>query len=86
MREPQLKAAQAALDREEARLAEANLALSRTRVTAPFDGFVQEESVDVGRVVAAGQPVGRVFAANAVEIGRPPLRFRCGSDTGVVVA
>ena len=71
LREPQLKAAQAALDREEARLAEANLALSRTRVTAPFDGFVQEESVDVGRVVAAGQPVGRVFAANAVEIVVP---------------
>lgn len=71
LREPQLKAAQAALDREEARLAEANLALSRTRVTAPFDGFVQEESVDAGRVVAAGQPVGRVFAANAVEIVVP---------------
>ncbi len=68
LREPQLKAAQAALDRDEARLAEANLALSRTRVTAPFDGFVQEESVDAGRVVAAGQPVGRVFAADAVEI------------------
>ena len=71
LREPQLKAARAALDRDEARLAEANLALSRTRVTAPFDGFVQEESVDVGRVVAAGQPVGRVFAANAVEIVVP---------------
>lgn len=71
LREPQLKAAQAALERDEARLAEANLALSRTRVTAPFDGFVQEESVDVGQIVAAGQPVASVFAADAVEVVVP---------------
>ena len=71
LREPQLKAARAALGRDEARLAEANLALARTHVTAPFDGFVQEESVDVGRVVGAGRPVARVFAADAVEIAVP---------------
>ncbi|MYE49887.1 MAG: biotin/lipoyl-binding protein, partial [Gammaproteobacteria bacterium] len=41
LREPQLKAARAALKREEARLTEANLALSRTRIEAPFDGFVR---------------------------------------------
>ncbi len=71
LREPQLKAAQAALDRDEARLADANLALGRTEVTAPFDGYVQEESVDVGRIVAAGQSVARVFASDAVEIVVP---------------
>lgn len=71
LRAPQLKAAQATLDRDEARLAEANLALSRTQVAAPFDGFVQEESVDVGRIVAAGRPVARVFGADAVEIVVP---------------
>ena len=68
LRKPQLNAAQAALDRDEARLADANLALSRTKVTAPFDGFVQEESVDVGQIVAAGQPVARIFATDAVEV------------------
>lgn len=71
LREPQLKAAQAALHRDEARLADANLALRRTQVTAPFDGYVQEESVDAGRIVAAGQPVARVFAADAVEVVVP---------------
>ena len=71
LREPQLKAAQAALNRDEARLAEANLALSRTHVTAPFDGFVQEESVDVGQIVAAGQPVASVFTADAAEVVVP---------------
>ena len=69
--EPQLEAARAALDREEARVAEANLALSRTRVRAPFDGFVREESVDVGQFVTAGQTVARLFAADAVEVVAP---------------
>ena len=71
LREPQLKAAQAALNRDEARLSEANLSLSRTHVTAPFDGFVQKESADVGQIVAAGQPVASVFAADAVEVVVP---------------
>ena len=68
---PQLKAARAALDREKARVAEADLALSRTRVKAPFDGFVREESVDVGQFVTAGQTVARLFAADAVEVVVP---------------
>ena len=68
LREPQLEAARAALDRDEARLAEANLSLSRTRVTAPFDGFVREEWVDAGQIVSPGRSVGRLFAADAVEV------------------
>ncbi len=68
LREPQLGSAQAAVNRDEAKLAEANLALSRTRATAPFDSFVKEESVDVGQIVAAGQPVGRIFATDSVEV------------------
>ncbi len=71
LRAPQLKAAQAALDRDEARVADARLALSRTSVTAPFDGHVMEESVVVGQVVAPGRSVARVFSADAVEIVVP---------------
>ena len=71
LREPQLNAARAAVSRDEARLADANLALSRTRVTAPFDGFVREESVDVGQIVAVGQTVGWLFASDAVEVVVP---------------
>ena len=41
LREPQLNAARAALDRDEARVAEANLAVARTRVNAPFNGYVE---------------------------------------------
>ena len=65
---PQLKAAEAALAREEAALAQARLALSRTKVTAPFDGVVHDESVDVGQLVTPGQSVGRLFSADAVEV------------------
>ena len=71
LREPQLAAARAALARDEARVADANLALARTRVNAPFDGFVRDESVDVGQIAAPGQPVGRLFAADAVEVFVP---------------
>ena len=71
LREPQLKAAEAALDREEARVAEAKLALSRTRVPAPFDGYVRDEAVDLGQFVTSGQAVGRIFAADAVEVVVP---------------
>jgi RND family efflux transporter MFP subunit len=68
LRQPQLEAARAALGREEARLAQANLALSRTRVTSPFDGIVRDEWVDPGQVVSADQPVGKLFATDAVEV------------------
>ena len=71
LREPQLDAARAELKRAEALLADARLALSRTRVTAPFDGHVREESVDVGQIVMAGQTVGRLFASDAVEVVVP---------------
>ncbi len=71
LREPQLNAATAALSRDEARLADARLALSRTRITAPFNGRVREETVDVGQVVNPGQPVGRLFASDAVEVVVP---------------
>ena len=71
LREPQMKAAQAAIDRVESQLADAKLALSRTEVRAPFNGYVRHESLDVGQFVTAGQPVGRLFASDAVEVVVP---------------
>ena len=68
LRIPQLEAAVAAVKREEATLAQASLALSRTRVTAPFDGIVRDESVNVGQLLTAGQPVGNLFSSDAVEV------------------
>ncbi len=71
LREPQLRAAEAALARDSTILADAELALSRTEVLAPFHGIVLEESVDPGQFVAAGQGVGRLYASDAVEVVVP---------------
>ena len=71
LREPQLKAAQAALDREHVRLADAKLALARTEVRAPFAGYVLNESLETGQLVTAGRAVGRIFAADFVEVVVP---------------
>ena len=69
--EPQLEAAEAALARDRAALAEAELRLSRTEVRAPFAGAVRTESVDVGQFVAAGEGVAQLYAADAVEVVVP---------------
>ena len=71
LKEPQLKSAQAELNRVEVQIEAAKLALSRTEVRAPFDGYVRAESVDVGQFVTAGQTVGRLFASDAVEVVVP---------------
>ena len=69
--QPQLEAAEASLARDGATLAEAELNLARTAVTAPFAGVVRTESVDLGQFVAAGQGVGRLYASDAVEVVVP---------------
>ena len=66
--EPQLEAARAALDRERAALAEAELGLARTQVRAPIAGVVRSESVEAGQFVTAGRTVGRLHALDAVEV------------------
>ena len=71
LREPQLQAARAALARDSAMLADAELAFSRTEVTAPFSGIVRAESVDPGQFVAPGQSVGRLYADDVVEVVVP---------------
>ena len=83
LREPQIKAAQAALDRVESQLADARLALSRTEVRAPFNGYVRHESLDVGQFVTAGQPVGRLFASDAVEVVAPLSDSNAGLIPGL---
>ena len=71
LREPQLQAARAALARAEAQLRDAELVLSRTAVTSPFDGRVRNEVADLGRLVAAGQSLGQIYASDAVEVVVP---------------
>lgn len=70
-REPQLAEARASLESAKAQLADAQLALNRTAVRAPFTGRVREESVDVGQFASPGQSLGRIFATDIVEVALP---------------
>jgi RND family efflux transporter MFP subunit len=70
-REPQLAQAQAALNAAKAKLKDAELALERTAVYAPFSGRVRERNVDIGQVVATGQSLGGIFANDVVEVSLP---------------
>jgi RND family efflux transporter MFP subunit len=71
LREPQLQAARAALARAQAQLADADLALERTRIRAPFDGVVRSETVDPGAFANVGQGLARIFASDAAEVVVP---------------
>ena len=70
-REPQLQAAEASLRSAGAQLADARLALDRTRITAPFDGVVRSKAVDVGQYIAPGQNLGSLYDTDEVEIVVP---------------
>ncbi len=53
LRKPHLKKFQAALLGAESRVQRAELDVQRTRVTAPFNAFVQSEAVEVGQLVTS---------------------------------
>jgi len=67
-REPQLRSAQAARERAAASLADAQLALRRTRISTPFGGLVSEESASIGTFVQVGQALGSVVSTRSYEV------------------
>jgi RND family efflux transporter MFP subunit len=71
LREPQMAEARAQLASAQATLDEARLNLSRTRITAPFEGRVRAKSADLGQYVGPGAQLGRVFATNRVQVRLP---------------
>lgn len=70
-RKPQLSAAKAKRDAEEADLRKARLQLERTRLRAPFDGVVSEKHVDIGQYVTPGQVLATLYGTRAAEIVVP---------------
>lgn len=66
-----LSAAQAQLSAANVAVEQADLSLKRTSVTLPFDAVIVSEKVDKGQHVVMGQPVGEVYAIDAVEIPIP---------------
>ena len=70
-REPQLAEARASLEAANAQLKDAQLALKRTAVYAPFAGRVLDQTGDVGQFVGPGQSLGSIFATDVVEVSLP---------------
>ncbi|MDJ0722554.1 MAG: efflux RND transporter periplasmic adaptor subunit [Desulfobacterales bacterium] len=69
--EPQLANARAALAAAKADLTQRRLDVRRTKVRAPFNGRIQEESIDPGQYVVAGQSVAVVAGTDTAEIVVP---------------
>jgi len=61
----------AALDSARVALEQARRDLQRTTLTAPFEGRVREENVDMGQFVARGTPVATLYATDFAEIRLP---------------
>ncbi|MEM7220594.1 MAG: efflux RND transporter periplasmic adaptor subunit [Pseudomonadota bacterium] len=66
-----VRIAEAAKREATARLARATRDLERTRITAPYDGRVRSERVDVGQFVRRGTAVGTVYAVDYAEVRLP---------------
>ena len=71
LRKPQLRAAEASLAAAQADVAAAELALERTTVRAPFDGRLEQKSVDLGQFVASGTVLAQIYATDRVEVHLP---------------
>ena len=66
-----LRVAEASLREARARIAKAERDVSRTRVTAPYDGRVRAEQLDIGQFVNRGAPVATIYATDFAEVRLP---------------
>ena len=65
---PQIEKAQARVDQAKIAVRAAELALARTTIALPFDGWVRSSSVQVGQIAGPGAPLGGVFAKDAIQL------------------
>lgn len=49
-------------------LKQAELDLEKTRIAAPYDGYVLEKAVETGQSVSVGQLLGRIYRAGELEV------------------
>lgn len=71
LREPQLKAAEAALAGARADLEQARINLERTTIVAPFDGLIRQTQVNQGQYVSSGMQLAEIFATHTMEVHLP---------------
>jgi RND family efflux transporter MFP subunit len=65
------KVAEANLRDARASLDQAQRDLGRTKLQAPFEGFVRHEQVDLGQFITRGQSIGTLYASDFVEVRLP---------------
>jgi RND family efflux transporter MFP subunit len=66
-----LRIAEASLRESKARIARAERDLERTTITAPYDGRIRTERVDVGQFVNRGASVAMLYATDYAEVRLP---------------
>ena len=71
LREPQVAAAKAQLQAAQARLRKARIDLQRTRITAPFDGKILQQNIELGQVVDASELLASIYSTAAAEVRLP---------------
>ncbi|RCV88811.1 efflux RND transporter periplasmic adaptor subunit [Billgrantia montanilacus] len=71
LREPQLAAAEAALESARKAVAAAEENLDSTQVKAPFDAIVVSRDIAPGSYIQAGNEIGHLLSADMVEISIP---------------
>jgi len=78
LREPQLETARSVVEAARAAVAQAELALARTVVTAPFDAHILSRNANVGSQVSAGDDLGRLVGLETywVSLSVPLSRLR----------
>ncbi len=71
VRQPQMQQAQANLKAAQAQLADAQLALNRTKFNYNFSGRIIDTSIELGQFVQAGQSYGQAYPRDALEVVVP---------------
>ncbi len=66
-----LRFAQASIREATARLSRAARDITRTNITAPYDGRVRSERVDIGQFVTRGAPIASLYATDVAEVRLP---------------
>jgi RND family efflux transporter MFP subunit len=84
LKKPQIEEARARREAALAALEQAELNFERTAVRLPFAGRVASTAVHVGEYVAMGNPLGRVFATDEVQV-RLPLNDQQLSALGLPI-
>lgn len=78
LRDPQIKAAKAALSAAQSAVKAARLSLQRTRIEAPWSGYVSMENVEIGQLVGPASQLARLVGTDEVwvEVAVPVERLQ----------